>query len=168
MKPEDLVTYCGSYGGICGQWCENVVLRDFATKFLELVDAMNFQYWLPEDAEFDYSEFRKGLNYFSKNDTGLICRKCCKGGDGNDECKIRICCRERGLDLCFDCSEFPCDTVKENTKMIEEQAIEYKKLGRDMWLRKQVEKAKQGFEGHAEKYYKIWAEKYPPSQTKNE
>lgn len=49
-----------------------------------------------------------------------------------------------------------------------EEAKEYKKLGKDVWLKKWVEKAKQGFEIHTAKYYKIWAEKHPPGQTKNE
>jgi len=44
--------------------------------------------------------------------------------------------------------------VRENAKVLEE-AREYKKLGRDEWLRRKAEKAKQGFEAHTEKYYQI-------------
>jgi hypothetical protein len=88
--------------------------------------------------EFNYAEFIKGLEFFSKDDTWLVCRKCCKGGDGRPECEIRNCCQERELDICFDCGEFPCDKGKENTRMIE-RANEHKKLGQDEWLRQQVE-----------------------------
>jgi len=64
----------------------------------------------------------------------------------------------------LDCAEFPCDRVRENAKVLEE-AREYKKLGRDEWLRRKAEKAKQGFEAHTEKYYQIWAKEYPPRQN---
>jgi hypothetical protein len=45
------------------------------------------------------------------------------------------------------------------------RANEYKKLGKDEWLRRQVEKANQGFEPHTKKYYQIWAREYLPTQT---
>lgn len=168
MKSEDLITYCGVYGGTCARWCENTIFRDFASTFAEWVDAQGYQYWMPTEVkEFDYTEFRKALDFFSKKDTWLVCWKCCKGGDGRPDCEIRNCCEERGLDLCFDCSEFPCDRVEGNAKMIE-RAKDYKKLGKDEWLRQQGKKAEKNFELHTEKYYLIWAKKYLPPQTQYE
>jgi len=162
MKPENLITYCGVYGGACARWCGNTVFKDFATIFAEWLDAQGYHHWMPTEVkEFDYAEFRKALDFFSKKDTWLVCRRCCKGGDGRPDCEIRKCCKNRGLDVCFDCDEFPCDKVKGDTKMIE-RAKEYKKLGKDEWLRQHVEKAKQGFELHTEKYYQIWAREYLP------
>jgi len=35
-----------------------------------------------EVKEFDYAEFRKGLDFFSREDTWLVCREGCKGGGG--------------------------------------------------------------------------------------
>ena len=96
--------------------------------------AQGYQYWMPTEVkEFDYTEFRKALDFFNKKDTWLICSKCCKGGDAWSDCPIRKCCKERKIDLCFECGEFPCDIVKGGTKMIE-RAEEYKKLGKDEWL----------------------------------
>jgi hypothetical protein len=95
-----------------------------------------------------------------------VCRKCCKGGDGNPECKIRKCCQKKGVDLCFECPEFPCGEVKDDKKMIA-RAREYKKLGRSEWLRRQVKKAKQGFELHTGKFYEIQVEECPPPQKSN-
>jgi len=165
MKPEDLITYCGVYGGTCARWCEYTVFRDLSAIFAEWVDVQGFHRWMPEWVkEFDYTEFRKALDFFSKKDSWLVCWKCCKGGDGRPDCEIRKCCKNHGLDVCFDCGEFPCDKVKEDTRMIE-RAKEYKKLGKDEWLRQQVEKAEQGFELHTEKYYQIWAKKYLPTQN---
>ena len=165
MKPEDLITYCGVYGGTCARWCEYTVFRDLTSIFAEWVDAQGFQYFMPGCVkEFDYTEFRKALDFFSKKDSWLVCWKCCKGGDGRPDCEIRKCCKNHGLDVCFDCGEFPCDKVKEDTKMIE-RAKEYKRLGKDEWLQQEVEKAKQDFELHTGKYYRIWAKRYPPTHN---
>ena len=48
-----------------------------------------------------------------------------------------------------------------------ERAEEYKKLGKDEWLRQQVEKAEQGFELHTEKYYQILARAHPLTQNRD-
>jgi hypothetical protein len=41
------------------------------------------------------------------------------------------------------------------------RADEYKKLGRDKWLRHEAKKAKQGFELYADKYYQVRTGKNP-------
>jgi len=167
MKPEDLITYCGGYGGTCARWCEYTAFRDLAAVLAEWLDAQGYHHWMPSEVEeFDYGEFRKGLDFFGKEDTWLVCRKCCKGGDSNPNCEIRNCCKSHDVEVCFDCDEFPCEKVKDNTGMIE-RAREYDRLGKHEWLRQQVEKAKKGFEGHTEKYYQIWAEKHPPIHSSN-
>ena len=167
MKRRDLLTYCGLYGGTCARWHEYTAFRELAATLAEWLDAQGYQYWMPTEVkEFDYTKFRKALDFFSKGDTWLVCTNCCKGDDGNPNCEIRKCCRESGLEVCFECGEFPCDVVKGDTKMME-RAEEYKKLGKDEWLRQQVEKADQGFELHTEKYYQIWARAYPLTQNQD-
>lgn len=164
MKPEDLITYCGLYGGCCSGWYENTICVNLAKALAELVDASGCQYWMPTQIkDFSYTEFRKGLDFFQK-DSRVICRRCCKGGDGYPECEIRKCCEERGVDLCFECSEFPCSKIEGNTKMIE-RAKEYKELGREKWLHRQIEKAKKGYEHHTGKYYRLWVGKHPPNRA---
>ena len=162
MNSKDLMTYCGGYCGVCARFLGFTAFREAALLLGELADAHGFQHWMPKAVkEFDYAEFRKGLAFFGDPESWLICRKCCKGGDGRPDCEIRNCCQERELDICFDCGEFPCGKVKENTRMIK-RANEYKKLGKDEWLREQVKKANQGFELHTEKYYQIWARENLP------
>jgi len=43
-----------------------------------------------------------------------------------------------------------------------ERGEEYKKLGKDEWLRQQEKEAKQGYEVYAGKYYRVWAGENPP------
>jgi hypothetical protein len=153
MSASGLVTYCGLYCGYCGRWRENAVIARLATELAELVDSHGYQHWMPDAVkEFDYGEFRRALGFFSKKDSWLICHKGCKRGDGRPDCEVRDCCRERGLDLCFECKEFPCERVKGNERMVE-GAKEYRKMGKEKWLRQQVRKAMDGYELHTEKYY---------------
>ncbi|MBC7264031.1 MAG: DUF3795 domain-containing protein [Chloroflexi bacterium] len=162
VKDEDLITYCGFYGGNCARWCGYTKFRDLVALLAEWVDAQGYQHWMPQELhEFDYREFRKGLDFFSKPDTWLVCHRCCKGGDGNPDCEIRKCCRERGLEICFDCDEFPCERVGEDPGMME-RSRQYRALGKTEWLRQQVEKANRGFEGHTRKYYQMRATEDPP------
>jgi hypothetical protein len=47
---------------------------------------------------------------------GLLCEKCrkflrkdCTGCRPNDTCRMPGCAYSKGLKLCFDCKDFPCD-----------------------------------------------------------
>jgi len=166
VKPEDLITYCGQYGGYCCGWWEHAIRVDLATALAELVDASGCHHWMPtEIQDFNYAEFRKGLDFFRK-DPRVICRRCCKGGDGYQGCEIRKCCEERGLDICFECDEFPCGKVKGYAGPgIMERAEEYQELGKDEWLRQQVAKARQGYELHTGKCYELRVSKHAPNST---
>ena len=153
MKPEDLITYCGCYGGSCARWCGYTEFRHSARILAEWVDAMGCQYWMPTEVkEFDFTEFRKALDFFGGEDTWFVCRKCCRGGDSYPECPVRKCCVERGILLCFECDEFPCEKTQSLGGLVG-RAEEYRELGREEWLRRQVEEAEQGFELHTKKYY---------------
>jgi hypothetical protein len=161
MVDKDLITYCGVYGGTCAYHTGHSALRETASILSELTDALGFQHWMPEIVkDFDYKEFRKGLAFFSDQKSWLVCTKCCKDGYGRPNCPMRNCCRERGLDICFDCEEFPCKKIKWDARALK-RAEEYKKLGKDEWWRTQVEKANQRFEHHTEKYYQIRTSEKP-------
>ena len=153
MGPTALITYCGVLGRTCARWHGFAQFRELARFLAEIADGHGFQHWMPDAVtEFDYAEFRKGLDFFSNENTWLVCRKCCRGGDG-PECRIRDCCRQRGVDLCFECGDFPCDTVKGNPALMQ-RSKRYTELGRDAWLREQEELASQGYEHHTGKCYR--------------
>jgi hypothetical protein len=79
------------------------------TRLKEYVDRVRGNVWLhcfPGDAGFSFPEFRRGLEWFMDH------RDCpgCKDGRGLDDCAIRQCARERGLDHCYECPDLkPCD-----------------------------------------------------------
>jgi hypothetical protein len=167
MDNENLMTYCGGYCGECALYPGFTALREAASLLGEIIDTHGLQNWIPEamkpeaENKFDFAEFRKGLAFFSDPEPWFTCQKTCKNGGGFPDCLMRKCCREHRLDICFDCSEFPCSKVRWNPRMIE-RAKEYEKLGKEEWLRQQQKKANQGFEHFADKYYQVQAGKSPP------
>lgn len=168
MKPEDLITCCGLYGGCCAWYKGHAALREAAALLAELADAHGFQSWMIEETqEFDYAEFRKGLAFFAREDTRLVCENCCKGGTGGPprcirrDCQIRVCCQDIGVDVCFECSQFPCKEVRDDAAMMK-RGEEYKQLGRQEWLRRMAEAARRGYEFHTRKYYKVRVSEGPP------
>jgi hypothetical protein len=164
VKPEDLVTYCGAYCGTCARWRDYTAFRDCARALAEIADGHGFHRWMPRAVkEFNYAEFRKGLEFFSRDDTWLVCQQPCKFNDAMAACRFRVCCERRGISLCFECSEFPCAHNKPNRPMLE-RAKEYRRLGKEEWLRQLVEKARQGFEHHTKKRYEISAAGFLPSR----
>lgn len=166
MYNKDLMTYCGVYGGTCACYIGHTALRETASLLSELADALGFPYWMPERVkDFDYKEFHKGLAFLSDPESWLVCTKCCRDGYGRPDCPMRNCCQERGLDICFDCDEFPCHEIAGDSRIIQ-RGEEYKKLGKDEWWQKQVEKANRGFEHHTEKYYQVRAEKKSGEEDK--
>ena len=155
MNPGDLITYCGHYGGCCARYIGYTAFRDAAGMLAELADAHGFHHWMPHEAkEFDYEEFRKGLEFFRRDDTWFVCPTCCKGASGGPPNCVRSCCEERGVELCFECGEFPCDKVAEDAEMLA-RGEEYRHLGREEWLRRQTERAERGWELHTRKAYRI-------------
>ena len=153
MKPEELITYCGLYGGHCARWYEYPHFRELAKTLAEWIDAQGCGYWMPSYVkEFDYNQFRKGLAFFAEEANWYTCTKCCRGGDSYPECPIRTCCIERGEWLCFECAEFPCDKC-EGFYDIRARGAEYVRLGREAWLAQQLELVRQGYELHTRKRY---------------
>jgi len=155
MEPERLVTYCGLYGACCARYLGHRPFRQAAEIVAEICDAHGFHAWMPQVVtEFDYGEFRKGIEFFRRDDTWFVCEGCCKGGGGGPPDCVRKCCVERGVELCFECGEFPCARAAKDAALLA-RGEEYRRLGREEWLRRQIERAEQGYELHTRWRYRI-------------
>jgi hypothetical protein len=160
--PDAVIAYCGRSCASCARWHERATLAALATDLAELMDAHGFPRQLSGGTSgFDYGEFREGLTALSNPHGPLVCHLGCRNGDGDPSCAIRACCREHGIDLCFDCNEFPCKRVSGN-EFIRDAAAEYHELGRDAWLRREMQRAADGYEQRTGKYYRICVRNYPP------
>ncbi len=109
-----------------------------------------------EKIDFSFDEFQKGLRFFSDQEKGPYCQAPCKKGGGPPFCKIRPCAEERGVEICFECEEFPCKAFSlflEKHPEIVEQQERFREIGMDRWLASEEEKSKRGYARATGKYY---------------
>jgi len=108
-RQENLIGFCGAYCGECGMYRGRIYAR-IAKDFLEILRASDYADWLPNVMKLDFSfeDLLKGLEYFSKKDAGCYCQEPCKKG-GGAPCKNRPCAREKGVEICYECEDFPCE-----------------------------------------------------------
>ena len=90
--------------GYCGIWCGSCVagngtLRELTKRYEEMSRAYGLKKWAPKD--FDYEEFSKALTSIQNMP---LCPGCLKGG-GRQDCEMRTCASNKGLDECIDCGE---------------------------------------------------------------
>ena len=57
----------------------------------------------------NFEEFMKGLKWLSK---ATICMGCRADG-GWPDCPIRKCCVARNVAFCYECPDFPCQTLEQ-------------------------------------------------------
>jgi hypothetical protein len=73
----------------------------------------------------------------------------CKCGSGNPACAIRLCAKEKGIEMCALCAEYPCEKfdaysgaflsiLKQDNELLRVQGI-------DAWGKLQDERRKNGF-----------------------
>jgi len=140
------------YTCYCGLYCENCTVKakiEPAAKTLQ--DEMKqggfgeIIQLIPDGDKF--WEFLKGMV-----DPGLCVS--CKEGSWNPGCAVRTCAKEKGIEMCALCEEYPCEkftaffdgypVLKSDNRLLKEKGIE-------AWSAIQDERKKNGFTYWAEK-----------------
>jgi hypothetical protein len=134
----EFVTYCGLYCGLCA---ERARIPSRAQALQEAMVDEGWPFWghtVPGFTEF--WEFLERLHA----DGGC---PGCRAGGGPPQCEIRVCARERGLDLCGECLDFPCDHVEalaaRYPTLIADNRRRHR-VGLEQWLSEQEERARRG------------------------
>lgn len=143
---ERHTSFCGSYCRLC-DWFTG----EFRVIFQSAMDALEIYGFKKQlEEEIDIDEFRSGLEIMALSN---ICPGCkAEAGRDPDRCDIRACAHNKGVDLCIECSDYPCDVLLnnpgvqrfdclENLKEIEEEG--FKKWVDGQWL--EYVKNNQGF-----------------------
>ena len=91
--------------GRCGIWCGSCAvgtgaLMGLAALYRDMAESHGLEQW--GASEFDYAEFARGLEAVSRLE---VCPGCLAGG-GRDECPLRACATDRGLECCVECDSF--------------------------------------------------------------
>ena len=71
----------------------------YAQRFTKLINGNIFK---------KYPDFKELLTYFASTDCNGCRNEKCKIFK---DCKVRDCFEKKGVDFCFQCSEFPCDNT---------------------------------------------------------
>jgi hypothetical protein len=154
-EAKELVGYCGAFCGTC--MLKGRIYTDVAKELLEMLRASEHPVWVPkhEKIDFNFDDFMRGLEYFSNADKGPYCQAPCKDG-GGAPCKCRPCAKEKGIKICYECEEFPCEhlswLIEKHPEMIDD-CKKFKEIGVEEWLKSRIAKAEKGYLGCTGKYY---------------
>ncbi|KPK62604.1 hypothetical protein AMJ83_10325 [candidate division WOR_3 bacterium SM23_42] len=132
------ISYCGSYCHIC-DWHTGKIRKTFQLAS-DMIDNLALKKQIGN--KLDIERFKEGLRNLANSS---ICPGC-KAEAGvrkpdEDRCRIRQCCYNKNFDLCNECSDFPCETLKSNPGVIKFRCIEnlqeIKQKGLREWIDRQ-------------------------------
>jgi len=72
----------------------------------------------------------------------------CKEGSGNPGCAVRICAKEKNVEMCALCESYPCEKFVaffENYPMLKSDNLLLREKGMEAWAKLQDERRKRGF-----------------------
>ena len=137
MENLDKVTYCGLYCGLCSR--RNRTPRQ-AAALREGMHKDGWEFWATDNLP-GFKPFWDFLNYLADSAEQCSCRE---GTCGPGFCSIRICAREKDVQVCAICDEYPCNrvmgiaqgypTVLADGKRIQEKGLE-------AWIAEQEQRA---------------------------
>jgi hypothetical protein len=134
----EFVTYCGLYCGLCAARGR---IPQRAAALQEAMTEEGWPFWgadIPGFAEF--WRFLKGLHA----DGGC---PGCRAGGGPPFCQIRHCARQRSLELCSQCPDFPCPRLEALNAIYPTLIADNRRLqavGLEQWLSEQEERVRRG------------------------
>lgn len=131
------ISFCGSYCHTC-DWFTGKIKKTFQSA-LDMLEGYGFKKLLEGKADRD--NLKRALQVLAQSGICSGCKAEITQNSKEDRCQIRQCCFGKGFDFCYQCSEFPCDTLKNNPGVIKfgclENLKEIKGKGLDSWVDKQ-------------------------------
>lgn len=135
-----LVTYCGLYCELCAGRRR---IPKQADVLRESMAKEGYEAWGKEIPGFN--EFWKFLTNLCDPETNCVG---CRQGGGPPFCSIRKCAREREVDICVFCENYPCERIEMLGKgypTLIPDGKRIKEIGIEAWISEQQERAKIGF-----------------------
>ena len=134
------------YTCYCGLYCENCAVKvkiEPASKILyEEMKKAGFEeiiHMIP-----DGDSFWTFLKAMAIDGVCISCRK----GSGNPECAVRICAKEKNVEMCALCESYPCELFTsffERYPILKHDNSVLREKGMDEWSKLQDERRKRGF-----------------------
>ena len=130
----------------CGLYCENCpVMAKIAPAAKTLYEEMRKAGF---EEVINFIPGGDGFWSFLKNmaEVGL-CISCIDGG-GDPDCAIRICAKEKGVEMCALCPEYPCekmDSFNQRNPVFKQDNDLIREQGMEAWAKLQDERVKSGY-----------------------
>lgn len=135
-----LLGYCGLYCGLCAH--RNRIPQ--RAKLLQ--ETLHDEGW---DSWYKYQDsIKETFPVFWDFLDGLVKFDCtCRTGGGPPDCRIRTCAKEKGVDVCPLCAEYPCGLIEglaEHYVTAIQDGRRLLKIGLKKWVEEQEERARRG------------------------
>jgi len=131
------VAYCGLYCGLCAH--RNRIPGQ-AHQLQKSLHEEGFDNW------YKYTEMKDTFPPFWQFLQKLVDLDCtCRTGGGPPDCKIRQCAKEKSIEICTQCEEYPCKlihTLAEHYPTIIQDGKRLQKIGLESWVKEQEKRAK--------------------------
>ncbi|MCL1975706.1 MAG: DUF3795 domain-containing protein [Firmicutes bacterium] len=137
--------YCGLY---CGNCAVKVKVEPAAKVLYEEMKAAGF-----EDV-IAYIPGGEGFWPFLKSMVNDGMCVSCRDGSGNPGCAVRICAKEKGVEMCAFCEDYPCDkfdaflNVSVGYPVLEQDNALLRDKGWEAWMTLQEGRCKKGYTYH--------------------
>ena len=135
------------YVAYCGLYCELCAHRNRIPQ-----QAKQLQKSLHEEGMDDWYQYIPEMKntfptfwQFLKKLASLNCT--CRTGGGPPDCKIRQCAKQKDIEVCPECKEYPCTLIKtlaEHYPTLIQDGKRLQKLDLEKWVKEQKERAKRG------------------------
>ena len=134
----ELVTYCGLYCDLCA---ERARIPQRATALRAAMTEEGWPFW-----GHTVSGFTEFWTFLEELASGEGCPGCRAGG-GYPGCQIRVCARERDVELCAHCPDFPCEHIEGLARSYPNLIGDNRRLqavGLQQWIDEQIERVRRG------------------------
>jgi len=134
------IAYCGLYCGLCAHRNRIPQQARQLQKSLHEERMDNWYQYVPDLKE-TFPPFWQLLQKL----VDLDCT--CRTGGGPPECKIRKCAKQKSIEICTQCKEYPCKLIQalaEHYPTLIQDGKRLQKIGLEKWVKEQEERAKRG------------------------
>jgi len=135
-----LVGYCGLYCGLCAHRNRIPQRAELLRETLREEGMDSWYQYIPSMKE-TFPVFWKFLGELTEMDCT------CRTEGGPPDCKIRICAKEKGVNTCPLCEEYPCKLINGLAKhyvMTIQDGKRLQEIGLEAWVKEQEARAKRG------------------------
>jgi len=139
---KKLACYCGLY---CGHCAVKVKIEPAAKTLYDEMKAAGFE------GVIAYIPCGEGFWSFLKGMTNDGMCVSCRDGSGNPGCAVRICAKEKDVEMCAFCENYPCDKfaafldVSVGYHVLEQDNILLRDKGWEAWLALQEGRWEKGY-----------------------